>query len=171
MMLTGQNCVLHPGPLRHPCEPACVPLLRIKCLRGRVVFVNRNALRMRQRPDAPNQRPRQLEPALAAMAPMDKHPESSLVEPRFHRRAFLPSQDALVHPVAVRVTLFGPLKISSTGEGHGFENDLLPFSPRTLGTTPRPQALIGRGHAIRSGSDQSDQSKTARVYHRAGGFG
>src|SRR5258707_15298353 len=70
-----------------------------------------------------------------------------------------------------RVTLFGPLKINPTGEGNGFENDLLPISPRTHGTTPRPQTLIGRGHALRSGSDQSDQSKTTRVYNRSGGFG
>src|SRR5579863_2797317 len=97
MMLAGQYPVLHTGAFSHSRNRGCVPVDRIKGARGRVILVHRDALRVRQRAHASDQRPRQLEPALAAMPPMDEHPESCLVEPRIHNAALSLSSDAVVH--------------------------------------------------------------------------
>src|SRR5260370_42653588 len=98
-MLTSQHRVLHTGAFSFFSEPPRIPIYRIKRLRRRVVFVDADALRIRQRTDASDQRPRQLESALAAMSPMDEHPESCFVKPRFHSRALSPSSEAIVHTV------------------------------------------------------------------------
>src|SRR5208282_310775 len=89
VMFTGQDCVLHPGAFGHPRQRARIPPCWIERLGGRVIFVDRNALPVRQRADTSDQRPRQLEPALAAMSPMDEHSESCLVKPRFHQLGIL----------------------------------------------------------------------------------
>src|ERR1035437_5396853 len=102
VMLAGQDCVLHSGAFCHPRQRARIRFCWIKRPGGRVIFVNRNALPIRQSADASDQRPRQFEPALAAMPPMDEHSESCLVKPRFHSAAFSPSSDALVHPESGR---------------------------------------------------------------------
>src|ERR1700735_3579068 len=96
-MLTSQNGVLHTGAFSHSRERARIPICRIKGPGRRVIFLDADALRVWQRADPADQRPRQLEPTLAAMSPMDKHPEPSFVEPRFHSRAFSPSSAAVVH--------------------------------------------------------------------------
>src|SRR5271168_882251 len=96
MVLTSQNGVLHTGALSGFSEFPRIPFRWIECFGGRVILVDADALAVRQRADAADQRPRQLEPALAAMPPMDEHPESRLVEPRFHSRALSPSPKALV---------------------------------------------------------------------------
>src|SRR5208283_1636685 len=97
VMFTSQNGVLHTGAFSHSRQPAGIPSGRIKGSGGCLIFVDPDALRVGQRADATDQRPRQLEPALAAMSPMDEHPEPCLVKPRFHSRALSPSSDALVH--------------------------------------------------------------------------
>src|ERR1700690_1936610 len=96
-MLTSQNGVLHTGAFSHSRERARIPICRIKGSGRRVIFLDADALRVGQRADAPDQRPRQLEPALGAMSPMDEHPEPSFVEPRFHSGAFSPSSEAVVY--------------------------------------------------------------------------
>src|ERR1700722_3076981 len=96
-MFASQNGVLHTRALSSFSECARVPIYRIEGFGGRMIFVDADALAVGQRADASDQRPRQLEPALAAMSPMDEHPESCFVEPRFHSGALSPSSEAVVH--------------------------------------------------------------------------
>src|SRR5271170_5428703 len=96
-MLTSQYGILHTRALSLPGESPRIPVDRIERFGGRMILVHPDALAIRQRADPSDQRPRQLEPALAAMPPMDEHPESSFVEPQFHSRAFSPSSEALVY--------------------------------------------------------------------------
>src|SRR5215469_12666503 len=102
MMLAGQNGVLHTGAPGHLRQRVRIPLARIKRLRGRVIFVDADALPTRQRAHASHQRPRQLEPPLAAMPPVDEHPEPGFVEPRFHSRALSPVRRRLSTPMRHR---------------------------------------------------------------------
>src|ERR1700722_2509246 len=94
-MFTSQNGGLHTGAFSFFSEFARIPIYRIEGFGGRMIFVDADALALGQRADASNQRPRQLEPALAAMPPMDEHPESCFVEPRFHSGALLLHQGRL----------------------------------------------------------------------------
>src|ERR1700693_5430326 len=87
MVFTSQNGVLHTRAFGCFSESPRIPICRIEGFGGRMIFVDAYALAVGQRADASDQRPRQLEPALAAMSPMDEHPESCLVEPRFHSGA------------------------------------------------------------------------------------
>src|ERR1700733_13858342 len=96
-MLTSQYGVLHTRTFSHSRERARIPICRIKGLGRRVIFLDADALRVGQRADPSDQRPRQLKPTLAAMSPMNKHPEPSFVEPRFHSGAFSPSSEAVVY--------------------------------------------------------------------------
>src|SRR5579863_3506233 len=96
-MLTSQYGVLHTGAFSHSGERARIPFGWIEGFGGRVILVHADALAVRQGADAADQRPGELESALAAMAPMDEHPESCLVKPRFHKRAFSSSSAAVVH--------------------------------------------------------------------------
>src|SRR5580692_6533730 len=96
-MFTSQNGVLHTSAFSRSGQRARIPVDWIKRPGGRVIFVYRDALAIGQRTNTADERPRQLEPALAAVAPMDEHPEPYFIEPRFHSRAFSPSWRALVH--------------------------------------------------------------------------
>src|SRR5579863_6922542 len=96
-MFTSQNGILHTGASSSFSERARIPIGRIEGFGGRVILVHAHALRIRQRTDAADQRPRQLEPALAAMPPMDEHPESCFVKPRFHSAALSSSLEGVVY--------------------------------------------------------------------------
>src|SRR5260370_17096993 len=128
-MFTRQNGILHSGAFSFFSERGRIPVYRIECFRSRVIFVHTDALGIRQRTDASDQRPRQLESALTAMAPMDEHPESCFVKPRFHSGAFSPSSNVVVH-TSDQSNRFQP----SAGTSWSYETP----SSQTKATAPLP---------------------------------
>src|SRR4029453_5058351 len=85
VMLRGEDGVPHAGAPGDAGPVARAVGARIERPGGLVVVGDRQVLAPRQGARAAHQRPRQLEPTLASVAPVHEHSKARLVEPGRHR--------------------------------------------------------------------------------------